>query len=103
MNEVPLYEGRVLSAGDLFSGYQLPAADPKAAKFEYEHFIKLAAKMTGSKYFVMHSRLSKAFDGRDADFILSYVRRWCHEAEKSSNPGLVFNARFKQYRNANAH
>lgn len=88
----------VKSGHDLFSGYTMPEPEKGAPKHEYEYYVKEAARLTRSKYIVMHSRLARAFVGKDKDVIIAFLTRWIHEAEKSSNPGLVFNARFKQYR-----
>ena len=90
----------VRSAQEIFAGFKLPEPEKGAPQFPYEHYVKEAAGITNSKYMVMHSRLARAFKGKDADHIIFYVSKWLHEAEKSNNPGLVFNARFKQYREA---
>lgn len=84
----------------LFAGYQapVPSKAKRQPKHEYEYYIAQTAKLIGERYYVLHSRLEKAFDGRTPEYILSKVREWYHAAEKSENKGRCFNGLFKQWR-----
>lgn len=77
---------------------QLLAKQPKASVTEYSDTIAKAAKLVGQPYIVLHKRLERAFAGKELDYLMSYVRRWLHEAEKSDKPAITFNWRFKQFR-----
>lgn len=76
---------------------QLLQRKGKAAT-EYQDLVGQASKLVGQPYIVMHKRLERAFQGKSVDFVLSYVRRWVHEASKDAKPAIKFNYRFKQYR-----
>lgn len=75
------------------------AQDPKARnETEYAFYLNAARKITGEKYIALHGRLDRAFTGNSMEYLLGYLKRWVHEAEKDNKPALCFNARFKQYR-----
>lgn len=70
----------------------------KAEITEYSDTCYRMAKIVKQPYIVMHKRLERTFDGRSLDTVLSWMRQWLHEAEKHPNPGMIINARMKQYR-----
>lgn len=85
---------------DIPKGYleRFAGTATKAELTEYGDYVSRAAKAVGQPYIVLHKRIEKAFEGKSLDYVMSYLRPWLHEAEKSGKTGLVFNSRFKQYR-----
>lgn len=73
-------------------------APTKAQVTEYSDLCFSASKMVKQPYIVMHRRLEKLFVGKSLDFVLSWLNQWMHEATKHPNPGMIINARMKQYR-----
>ena len=65
---------------------------------EYAFYVNEGRKITGEKYIVLHRRLERAFVGKSMEYLLGYLKRWVHEAEKDRSPAICFNARFKQFR-----
>lgn len=72
----------------------------KSQATEYSDYVFRASKLTGDSYIVMHKRIERAFDGKDASFVLSRLRDWVIQTEKAGarNPAALFNWYFKQYR-----
>lgn len=69
---------------------------------EYSDLINTGRKLTGEAYIVFHKRVERTFKiATSADTVLSYLRQWMHEAEKHDKPGMIINARMKQYREKN--
>lgn len=68
---------------------------------EYSDTVNRAAKLIGSPYIVLHKRLERAFADQSLETVMSFLRRWLHEAQKSDKPAITFNWRFKQFREAN--
>lgn len=73
-------------------------APSKSQITEYSDLCYAASKLVKQPYFVMHKRIERLFIGKSVDFVLSWLNTWMHEATKHPNPGLIINARMKQYR-----
>jgi hypothetical protein len=73
-------------------------APTKAQVTEYSDLCFSASKMVKQPYIVMHKRLEKLFVGKSVDFVLGWLNQWTHEASKHPKPGMIINARMKQYR-----
>lgn len=65
---------------------------------EYSFYVNEVRKICKQPYIVVHKRFEKAFKDESFDYMLTHTKRWFHEAEKASNPGMIFNARFKKWR-----
>ena len=74
----------------------------KKDETEYGYYLNESRKMIGQPYIVLHKRLERAFFHHSFEFLLSKLKQWYHEAEKSDNRALTFNARFKQFRERQA-
>lgn len=70
----------------------------KAQVTEYSDLCFSASKIVKCPYIVMHKRLEKLFAGKSVDYVLMHLNQWTHEASKHPNPGMIINARLKQYR-----
>lgn len=76
---------------------QLGEVPTKQQETEYSWYLNEMRKLVKMPYIVMHKRLEKAFDGFTFEFMLSKMKQWFHEAEKHANPGMIINARLKQF------
>lgn len=70
----------------------------KESVTEYSDYVYKSSKLIKQPYIAVHKRIEKAFEGSSFEYMLSKIKQWYHEAEKSTNPGMTFNWRFKQFR-----
>jgi hypothetical protein len=87
----------ISSLADRFATYTIEKTGPQI-QFEYQEALVKASKVTGMQFFVMHKRVEAGFGTITMEKVTNLLNSWSSEAEKHVNPGMIFNSRFKRFR-----